>query len=371
MNPPSKPRPIAATLVAVGIVLATAGQTQAAPLIDSTILKGDAVTGRTVELRVRASDPKAPVSGMVVGFGRGESGYGLSNCLPPDYRGRSFGPVAAPGKRVTLAAPHVYSTAGKRTLLANVTSAGCTGGQGSTLQTAEVEVVRPGTAPKPLVTLPPVTVPAGQIVPTLPGLGQLPAGGLNVQLPQVPGGLLPGIPAIPPVVIPPLPIVPPILRSTSAAACPGRGRWYRNTAAAERRASAALLCLLNRERKRRGLRPMRANRRLERAAKGHSRSMVRRRFFAHVGPGALNPAARLRSTRYLLGAGRWAIGENIGFGTGALTRPASIHSAWMHSTPHRAAMLSRRFREVGFGLYPGNPFFRKGATFTADFAATH
>ena len=63
------------------------------------------------------------------------------------------------------------------------------------------------------------------------------------------------------------------------------------------------------------------------------------------------------------------IGENIGFGTGSLTRPASIHRAWMHSTPHRAAMLSTRFREVGFGIYPGIPFQSRGATFTADFAA--
>ena len=101
---------------------------------------------------------------------------------------------------------------------------------------------------------------------------------------------------------------------------------------------------------------MRANGRLQRAARAHSRTMVQRRFFAHVGPGTLNPAARLRSTRYLPGRGRWAIGENIGFGTGALTRPIAIHSAWMHSTPHRAAMLSPRFREVGFGVYPGSPY---------------
>ncbi len=96
--------------------------------------------------------------------------------------------------------------------------------------------------------------------------------------------------------------------------------------------------------------------------------MVQRRFFAHVGPGRTNPAARLFAARYLPGRGRWAIGENLGFGTGAMTRPISIHQAWMHSTLHRAAMLSARFREVGFGLYPGIPFQSRGATFTANFA---
>ena len=71
---------------------------QAAPIIDSTLLKGSAVAGRTVELHIRASDRRAPVTGLVVGFGSGESGYGLSNCLPPDYRGRPFGPVTSAGQ---------------------------------------------------------------------------------------------------------------------------------------------------------------------------------------------------------------------------------------------------------------------------------
>ena len=84
--------------------------------------------------------------------------------------------------------------------------------------------------------------------------------------------------------------------------------------------------------------------------------MVRHRFFAHIGRGRTTPAERLYRARYLPGHGRWAVGENLGFGTGALTRPAAIHSAWMHSTPHRAAMLSRRFREVGYGIAPGIPF---------------
>ena len=169
-----------AALAIVVLALWAAGSAQAAPLIDSTLLKGGAVAGRTVELQVRASDRQAPVTGMVVGFGSGESGYGLSNCLPPDYRGRSFGPVAAPGRKVTLAAPHVYPRPGKRSLVANVISGGCSPGQSSTAQAIQVEVVRPGQAPKPIITTPPVTVPVGQLLPELPGLGELPIGSVNV-----------------------------------------------------------------------------------------------------------------------------------------------------------------------------------------------
>ena len=379
--------PRAVATVVAGGLLVTAGSAQAAPIIDSTLLKGSAVTGRTVELRVRASDRQAPVTGLVVGFGSGEAGYGLSNCLPPDYRGRSFGPVARPGRRVTLAAPHIYSKTGKRSVVASVSSGGCTLGNASAVQNILVQVVRPGQRPPPIITTPQVTVPVGSLLPSLPGLGQLPKDGVNVGLPGVadvdlpdlpPITLpsLPGLPAptlpsvpIPPITVPTLPTLPGLPKAAARRrGCPNRYRWYKRSRSEERRAKAALLCLLNAERKRHGLRPMRANPRLARAARAHSQAMVQRRFFAHVGPGMSNPTARLRSARYI--RGRWAIGENIGFGTGALTRPVSIHSAWMHSTPHRAAMLSRRFREVGFGLYPGSPYMSRGVTFTADFGTT-
>ena len=67
---------MARVLALVGITLAAvilgpASAAHAAPLIDLTLLEGDAVVGRTVELQVRATDPQAPVTGMVVGFGRG------------------------------------------------------------------------------------------------------------------------------------------------------------------------------------------------------------------------------------------------------------------------------------------------------------
>ena len=357
-------------LTAAVLMSCAAGTAQAAPLIDSTLLKGGAVAGRTVELQVRASDRAAPVTGLVVGFGSGESGYGLSNCLPPDYRGRSFGPVAAPGRRVTLTAPHRYTTAGRRSLVATVISGGCAPGQASTAQGIQVQVVRPGETPPPIVTTPPVVVPVGQLVPDLPGLGSLPTGSVTIPSVQVPG-----VPATPPIqveipTLPALPKVPLLPRAGAAKGCPDRHRWFSRGRAGERRTKAALLCLLNAERARRGLRPLHANARLARAARAHSRSMVRRRFFAHVGPGNTNPTRRLYAAGYLPGAGRWAVGENLGFGTGAMTRPVSIHQAWMRSTPHRAAMLSPKFREVGYGVYPGIPFQNRGATFTADFAAT-
>ena len=160
----------------------------------------------------------------------------------------------------------------------------------------------------------------------------------------------------------------PLLTVGKAAACPGSYRRFRRTRAGEQVARAALLCLLNIERAVRRLPLMRDNGRLARAATGHSRAMVTRRFFAHVGPGSIGLADRLRRARYIpRRGGSWLVGENIGFGRGRYTRPATMHRAWMRSSPHRAAMLERRFREVGFGIVSGRPYGRGGATFTADF----
>jgi uncharacterized protein YkwD len=321
----------------VVVALAAVPGAHAAPTVLSTRFDHGAVTGRALELQVRARDASAPVTGMVAGFGSHEEGFGLSSCLPPDSSGRALGPA---GGAVTLAAPHTYSTAGARQLAATVTSGGCTPTPASTLQQATVTVVPPGQAAKPLVVIPPVTLP-GLTLPRLPGLGELP----------LPGGItLPGL-------------------GSRASVCPGAARRFRDTRAGRRRADKSLLCLFNHERRRRGLHPVRLNHRLDRAALAHSRAMVRDRFFAHVGPGArVSLFYRLRRTRYIPRRGSWAIGENIGFGTGSLGSPLAMHRAWMHSPPHRHAILQPRFREVGFGVYRGAPYARhRGATYTADF----
>ena len=44
------------------------------------------------------------------------------------------------------------------------------------------------------------------------------------------------------------------------------------------------MCLVNRERRKRGLRSLRTNRRLQSSAAAYAREMVRRSFFDHVTP---------------------------------------------------------------------------------------
>jgi uncharacterized protein YkwD len=129
----------------------------------------------------------------------------------------------------------------------------------------------------------------------------------------------------------------------------------------------ATLCVLNRERARRDLRPLRLNSRLSTAARRHSRAMVRRGFFSHDSLGGASFVDRIRETGYLSGARSWYVGENIAYGSGDRSSPRAIGIAWMKSPPHRANILNRSFREVGIGLAFGTPVGARGGTYTTDF----
>jgi uncharacterized protein YkwD len=129
----------------------------------------------------------------------------------------------------------------------------------------------------------------------------------------------------------------------------------------------ATLCVLNVQRARHNLRPLKLNRKLSRAARRHSRAMTRQRFFSHTSPGGATFVDRIRGTGYLSGARSWSIGENIAYGSGSRGTPRAIGSAWMNSPGHRANILSSSFRSVGIGIAAGTPVGGGGATYTTDF----
>ena len=149
--------------------------------------------------------------------------------------------------------------------------------------------------------------------------------------------------------------------ASASAACAGASAHVSQSSTEALR--GATLCLINRERAQRGLRGLRANRRLSVAADRHSKSMVARRFFAH---GSF--VSRIRRAGYLRSARSWTLGENIAWGSGARATPGAIVRAWMHSPPHRRNILGR-FREIGIGVKAGAPVggLRDAATYTTDF----
>lgn len=130
----------------------------------------------------------------------------------------------------------------------------------------------------------------------------------------------------------------------------------------------ATLCLLNRQRRAHGLRPLRASRTLGRAAVGLSHAMVVRRFFSHFAPWpGGDMVSRLKRAGYVVPGLSWTAGENIAWGEGYLASARSTVNGWMHSPGHRANILNRTFREIGLGVAAGVPVGGRGATYTTDF----
>ena len=141
-----------------------------------------------------------------------------------------------------------------------------------------------------------------------------------------------------------------------------------------KRARTATLCLLNRIRTRAGLRKLKLNPKLSRAARQHSREMVRRGYFAHNSANGHTPFDRMLRTHYVPRNASWWLAENIGWGGGSLAEPAAVVRMWMHSPPHRANILAGRYRHIGIGIALGTPKGGAhasrgpaGATYTTDF----
>ena len=134
----------------------------------------------------------------------------------------------------------------------------------------------------------------------------------------------------------------------------------------ERIVIRSTLCVLNAERARHDLRPLRLNPRLSRAARRHSDDMARHGYFDHTSRSGASFVDRIRRTGYLNGAGRWKVAENIAWGTAWLASPRAITKAWMDSPGHRANILDAAYREIGIGVASGRG---TKAIYTTDFGA--
>lgn len=136
-------------------------------------------------------------------------------------------------------------------------------------------------------------------------------------------------------------------------------------------AGQTTICLLNRERTQRGLPPLRLNGLLTATSVEHSRDMVQVGYFEHTSVDGRSVGDRLRAIGYSRGISASA-GENIAYGVGGKSTPASIVQAWMHSPGHRADILRPAFTDVGIGIERGAPEVPEdeqgdSATYTTDF----
>lgn len=317
-----------ATLVAsAGLLLATADGASAVPSITDAVLTSPAIVGRDAALTVGAVDPAAAVNGFAFVFDNGEM-YAGSACRPADSRGRAPGKPFRAGDPVRATARPRFPSAGSSTARVVVFTGGCGTPAGAVEQAFTLTTTNPG---EPLVPL----VPGATVV---PGRG----------------------------------VMPPLLGSIlgTAAQAPCKGADIVPVRGGEALARRATLCLLNRERLRRGRRVVHSDRRLRVAARRHARAMVTGSWFAHTGPDGIDLVDRIRLVKWPADGGAWQLGENLGEGIGTMATPRGMVRAWMDSSAHRANVLERRFDRLGLAIVVGTPGDRTvGATYTTVFGA--
>lgn len=109
-----------------------------------------------------------------------------------------------------------------------------------------------------------------------------------------------------------------------------------------------ILGLVNQQRVRGGLRPLKFSARLAVIARGHSYDMAMRHYLAHNSPDGVAPADRVSG----VGIGYHAIGENIYMddNADAADLPRRAMNGWLKSPEHLANIVSGKFTETGVGI---------------------
>jgi uncharacterized protein YkwD len=159
-------------------------------------------------------------------------------------------------------------------------------------------------------------------------------------------------------------------RSVATAPCPDAN--LRPTATNLPRVEAAMVCVLNGERKRAGRQPLDRARRLDRSAGRHTRDMVEQGYFAHQREGGPTLLQRIRQADYFDRARVGLYGENLGYAPPENASARRITDAFSVSEDHRRTMLYGRFRDVGVGaayVEPNPAFYSDwpAVVFTLDF----
>lgn len=106
-----------------------------------------------------------------------------------------------------------------------------------------------------------------------------------------------------------------------------------------------MLQLINEERTKAGLMPVKADKQLLPVARAHARDMFARGYFSHISPEGKTPFDRIRAAKISF----ITAGENLALGQTL----AICHNGLMHSPGHRANILNAAFGRVAIGIVDG------------------
>jgi uncharacterized protein YkwD len=162
-----------------------------------------------------------------------------------------------------------------------------------------------------------------------------------------------------------------VVPATASATC--HNKYAHPAQVSKKTVKQTTLCLLNKQRRAHGRRPLKSNKRLARAARKHARDMVDHNYFSHTTPTGVSFVDRIMRQDYVNPGQGWTLGENIAWGSYQLATPKSIVRSWMHSLGHRANILNPKFREIGIGIVRGapEPGVESAATYATSFGARY
>jgi uncharacterized YkwD family protein/spore coat assembly protein SafA len=114
-------------------------------------------------------------------------------------------------------------------------------------------------------------------------------------------------------------------------------------------AEEQVAALVNQERSKHGLQPLKLNWELSRVARYKSQDMIDKNYFSHTSPTYGSPFTMIKN----FGISYRAAGENIAAGQ---KTPQEVMNAWMNSEGHRKNILSSQYTEIGVGYAKGGSY---------------
>lgn len=124
-------------------------------------------------------------------------------------------------------------------------------------------------------------------------------------------------------------------------------QWVNIPAVSEKNVEKQVVDLVNSERAKHGLAPLKEDWEVSRVARHKSQDMRDRGYFSHTSPTYGSPFDMMKS----YGISYRSAGENIAQGQ---RTPQSVMNSWMNSSGHRANILSKDFTHIGVGYASGN-----------------
>lgn len=114
-----------------------------------------------------------------------------------------------------------------------------------------------------------------------------------------------------------------------------------------------LIELTNDERMKRNIRILKVNSGLNKSAKLKCLNMVKKDYWKHTAPDGTEPWTFINKA----GVEYKSAGENLAYG---FITNEQVISGWMNSKTHKANILDKRFRAVGFGICESEDFDNSG-----------